>query len=172
MGAAERGPFHRTQGFSAGVSPDNPTFLVDQNGGARLSGNLTVSGTSAITGTQTFTGAAAFSAAVTMASTLAVTGAATLASSLTYSTAGLGPILKQGANGLVGTFIANGTAPVTVSNTAVAISDAIIISLNTVGGTVGVQPHVATITAATGFTVVCTASDTSTYNYTLVKNAA
>ena len=37
---------------------------------------------------------------------------------------------------------------------------------------IGVQPHVATITDATGFTVVCTASDTSVYNYAIIKNAA
>ena len=71
--------------------------------------------------------------------------------------------------GRYGTFVANGTTPVTITNANVAISDCIVISLNTVGGTVGVQPHVATITAATGFTVVCTASDTSTYNYCLIK---
>ncbi len=68
--------------------------------------------------------------------------------------------------------MANGTTPVSVSNTNVAISDAIIVSLNTVGGTVGVQPHVATITASSGFTVVCTATDTSTYNYAIIKNGA
>lgn len=79
---------------------------------------------------------------------------------------------KQGSNARCGTFVANGTSPVTVSNTSVAITDAIIISLNTVGGTVGVQPHVATITGSTGFTVICTASDTSTYNYALIGNAA
>ena len=72
-------------------------------------------------------------------------------------------------NGRYGTFVANGATPVTVSNTNVAITDCIVISLNTVGGTVGVQPHVATITANTGFTVVCTALDTSTYNYCLIK---
>lgn len=91
---------------------------------------------------------------------------------LTFSTAASGIILKQGANGLVGTFTLNGATPVTVSNTNVAISDAIIISLNTVGGTVGVYPHIATITATTGFTVVGTAADTSIYNYTIIKNAA
>ncbi len=83
-----------------------------------------------------------------------------------------GLVLKQGANGKCGTFVANGVTPVTVSNTSVAITDTIIISLNTVGGTVGVQPHVATITAATGFTVICTALDTSTYNYAIISNAA
>ncbi len=71
--------------------------------------------------------------------------------------------------GRYGTFVANGVTPVTITNANVAITDCIVISLNTVGGTVGVQPHVATITAGTGFTVVCTALDTSTYNYCLIK---
>lgn len=74
-----------------------------------------------------------------------------------------------GITGTNGTFTADGATPVTVANTSVAITDTIIISLNTVGGTVGVQPHVATITAATGFTVLCTASDTSIYNYVIFK---
>ncbi len=81
-------------------------------------------------------------------------------------------VLKQGANGTVGTFVCNGVTPVTINNTNVAISDAIIISLNTVGGTVGAAPDVKTITASTGFTAACTAADTSTYNYAIIKNAA
>lgn len=89
---------------------------------------------------------------------------------ITMGTAAKGLVLKQGANGKCGTFVANGITPVSVGNTSIAITDTIIISLNTVGGTVGVQPHVATITAATGFTVVCTATDTSTYNYSIISN--
>lgn len=92
--------------------------------------------------------------------------------SVTFSTIGGGIILKQGSNGKVGTFTLNGTTPVSVSNTSIAITDTIVISLNTVGGTVGVQPHVATITASTGFDVVGTASDTSVYNYAIISNAA
>lgn len=88
------------------------------------------------------------------------------------STAAKTLILKQGANGAVGTFVCNGATPVTVSNTNVAISDGIGISLNTVGGTVGALPAIKTITAATGFTVACTAADTSTMNYWIIKNAA
>lgn len=79
---------------------------------------------------------------------------------------------KNGTNLFGGTFIANGTSAVTVANTAIAITDMISISLNTVGGTVGAIPHVATITAGTGFTVVGTASDTSTYNWTRTPSAA
>jgi hypothetical protein len=83
-----------------------------------------------------------------------------------------GIVLKQGANGRCGTFVATGVTPVVVANTSVAISDAIIISLNTVGGTITAQPYIATITASTGFTVICSAGDTSTWNYTIIKNAA
>jgi hypothetical protein len=99
-------------------------------------------------------------------------GTQKIANSIQATAVTAGLLLKQGANGLCGTFTLNGVTPVTVSNTNVAITDAIIISLNTVGGTVGVQPHVATITAATGFTVIGTASDTSIYNYAIIKNAA
>lgn len=91
---------------------------------------------------------------------------------LTFTAATSGIVLKQGANGLCGTFVANGATPVVVSNTNVAITDTIIISLNTIGGTVGVQPHVSAITGSTSFAVTCTAVDTSTYNYAIIKNAA
>lgn len=76
------------------------------------------------------------------------------------------------SGGYTSTFTLNGATPVTVADANVAITDAITISLNTVGGTVGVQPHIATITAGTGFTVVGTASDTSIYNYSLGKSTS
>lgn len=99
-------------------------------------------------------------------------GIITAAGKLTFTAATAGVVLKQGANGLCGTFVANGATPVVVSNTNIAITDSIIISLNTIGGTVGVQPHVSAITGATSFAVTCTAVDTSTYNYAIIKNAA
>lgn len=73
-----------------------------------------------------------------------------------------------GNNGtLRGTFVLTGTTPVTVSNTNVALTSIVDISLNTVGGTVGAIPTLKTITAASGFTVAGTAADTSTYNYAI-----
>ncbi len=99
-------------------------------------------------------------------------GTVTSAGAIVYSTASSGPTLKRGANGRCGTFVANGATPVSVSNSSIAVTDAIIISLNTVGGTVGALPVLQTITANTGFTVAGTASDTSTYNYAIIKNAA
>jgi hypothetical protein len=95
-----------------------------------------------------------------------------LAGNLVFTTAAAGVTFKQGANGRVGTFTCNGTTPVVVGNTSVAITDTIVFSLNTVGGTVGAIPSIKTITASTGFTVSGTASDTSVYNYTILKNAA
>jgi hypothetical protein len=91
---------------------------------------------------------------------------------LYFGTVAKGIVLKQGANGKCGTFVANGAAPVTVSNTSIAITDTIMFSLNAVGGTVGAIPAIQTITAATGFTVACTAGDTSTYNYVIISNVA
>lgn len=94
------------------------------------------------------------------------------AGNLTFTAAAKGIVLKRGANGKCGTFVCNGATPVTVGNTSIAITDTIIVSLNTVGGTVGAIPAIQTITAATGFTIAGTASDTSTYNYTIISNAA
>lgn len=135
--------------------------------GPLISGGLTASGSasndfSGSTGTfKTSTGVATFGGSGN-----------NFTNSITFTVAASGIVLKQGSNGKCGTFVANGVTPVTISNTSIAITDTIVISLNTVGGTVGVQPHVATITASTGFTVICSASDTSTYNYAVISNAA
>lgn len=92
--------------------------------------------------------------------------------SLTFDTIGTGINLKQGSNGKCGTFVCNGVIPVTVSNTSIAITDCIFVSLNTVGGTVGALPVIQTITASTGFTIAGTAGDSSTYNYAIISNLA
>ncbi len=100
------------------------------------------------------------------------TGDQTFAGNTIFSVAASGTTLKRGANGRCGTFVLNGSTPVTVGNTSIAITDAIIFSLNTIGGVVGVYPTIATITAGSGFTVAGTAADVSTYNYAIIKNAA
>jgi hypothetical protein len=71
--------------------------------------------------------------------------------------------------GLSGTFVANGATQVTVNNANFQAGDQIIFTLGTVGGTVGAYPSVKTRTYGTGFTVACTASDTSTYYYRILK---
>lgn len=100
------------------------------------------------------------------------TGSPTSGVSLVFSAATAGITLKQGANGRTGTFVCNGATPVVVGNTSFAAGDVILISLETVGGTVGALPSVKTVTPATGFTVSGTASDTSTYRYILIRTAA
>jgi hypothetical protein len=67
-----------------------------------------------------------------------------------------------------GTFTCNGTTQVTVADTKVTANSSIVITLKTVGGTVGAIPAIKTITAGTGFTVAGTASDTSVYNYKII----
>jgi hypothetical protein len=67
-----------------------------------------------------------------------------------------------------GTYVQNGATPVTVTDANVTANSVIVITLKTVGGTVGVQPHVATITPTTGFTVVGTAGDLSVYSYLII----
>ena len=67
-----------------------------------------------------------------------------------------------------GTFVCNGATPVTVTEPNLTANCGILISLKTVGGTVGAIPAVQTVTVGTGFTVAGTASDTSTYNYVLI----
>lgn len=71
--------------------------------------------------------------------------------------------------GSSGTFTANGATGVDVANTAVTANSVIVITLKTVGGTVGAYPAIKTITPGTGFNVAATASDTSVYNYRIIS---
>jgi hypothetical protein len=64
-----------------------------------------------------------------------------------------------------GTFTANGTTPVTVSNKAFTASSVVIFSLKTPGGTPAGQPYLTTATPGTGFTIQAGGADTSVYNY-------
>lgn len=71
--------------------------------------------------------------------------------------------------GTSGTFTNNGTSSVEVTDANVTANSVIIITLKTVGGTVGAIPSIKTITPGTGFTVSGTASDTSVYNYRIIS---
>lgn len=76
-----------------------------------------------------------------------------------------------GAAATAGTFTCNGATNVTINTTSIATTSIVVISLNTVGGTVGAIPKVTTITAGTSFTVAGTASDTSVYNWAIIGTA-
>lgn len=67
-----------------------------------------------------------------------------------------------------GTFTANGASSVTCAAAALTANSNILVTLNTVGGTVGAIPAVKTVTPGTGFTIAGTASDTSIYNYLII----
>lgn len=77
--------------------------------------------------------------------------------------------LGIGNTGGTGTFTANGATPVTVANATVTANSQVLVTLKTVGGTVGTSgPNVRTITAGTGFTIAGIALDTSVYNYMII----
>lgn len=67
-----------------------------------------------------------------------------------------------------GTFTANGTTAVTVTNANVTANSVILFGVNTVGGTPAGAPFIATVTPGTGFTVKAAAGDTSVYNYIIL----
>lgn len=69
---------------------------------------------------------------------------------------------------LVDTFIANGASNVTVAAPEVTANSVVVITLKTVGGTVGAVPAIQTITPGTGFDVAATAADTSIYNFVVL----
>lgn len=70
--------------------------------------------------------------------------------------------------GDTGTFVANGATPVTVADPSYGANSTVLITLKTVGGTVGALPRLVTSTPGTGFNVAASASDTSTYKYQII----
>lgn len=121
------------------------TYQNTTNAAATISGGtgVTVSGVTSIAANST----ANFLATYTAANTITLQG------------------YQMSAQPNTGTFTATGASAVIVANTAVSPSSQIAFTLKTVGGTVGAYPTVKTITPGTGFTVTCTAADTSIYNY-------
>jgi len=64
-----------------------------------------------------------------------------------------------------GTFIATSATTLNVAVANIEATSVVVISLNTVGGTILGHPYLMTLTPGTGFGVRAGASDTSTYNY-------
>ena len=67
------------------------------------------------------------------------------------------------------TFTCTSGGTITISNTNELATSDVIISLNTAGGTISTAPAMKTVTAGTGFTVLCATLDTSTYNYDILN---
>jgi hypothetical protein len=68
-----------------------------------------------------------------------------------------------------GTFTCTAAGTITIANANEAATSDVIISLNTAGGTITTPPAMKTVTASTGFTVLCGATDTSVYNYSILN---
>lgn len=68
-----------------------------------------------------------------------------------------------------GTFVCTNAGTITITNANELVTSDVIISMNTAGGTITTPPAMKTVTSGTGFTVLCGATDTSTYNYTILN---
>lgn len=86
----------------------------------------------------------------------------------TETSVGSGFVQKAGTNGRAGTFSTNGTTTVTISNTSVAVTDFIGLSVNSPSTQGATPPRVVSISAGVFFTVVAAASDVSLYNYSII----
>ena len=71
--------------------------------------------------------------------------------------------------GRKGTFVCTGAGTITITNSNMLATSNVIISMNAQGGTITTPPAMKTVTAGTGFTVLCGATDTSTYNYVILN---
>lgn len=95
------------------------------------------------------------------------------ASSCTNTTAGANGAFWAGSINLIaarkGTFVCTGAGTITISNANEAATSDVIISMNAQGGTITTPPAMKTVTGGTGFTVLCGATDTSTYNYDILN---
>ena len=71
-----------------------------------------------------------------------------------------------------GTFVATSNVTLNVAVSRITATSVVVMSLNTVGGTILGHPYLMTLTAGTGFGVRAGASDTSTYNYIVYDRQA
>jgi hypothetical protein len=89
--------------------------------------------------------------------------------SITGNAAGPVLLVVQTPAARKGTFICTAGGTITITNANEATTSDVVISLKTVGGTISTAPAMNGITAGTGFTVLCGAADTSTYNYNILN---
>jgi hypothetical protein len=69
----------------------------------------------------------------------------------------------------VGTFVCTGAGTINITNSYVVTASNVVISLRVVGGTVTTPPAMNALTSGVSFTVLCGATDTSTYNYAILN---
>jgi hypothetical protein len=92
---------------------------------------------------------------------------------VTIETVGQTLAVKSGTNALSGTTSALVAGEATIASTAIDADTVIMLTLKTLGGTIGGQPYVNSITPGVGFTITGGgASNTSTYNWVALKTLA
>lgn len=82
-----------------------------------------------------------------------------------------GPILLvvQTPAARKGTFVCTAAGTITIANVNYIATSDVSITMNTAGGTITTPPAFKTVTPTTGFSVLCGATDTSTYNYNILN---
>lgn len=68
-----------------------------------------------------------------------------------------------------GTFTCTSGGTITVGNANMLTTSIVLVSLNTAGGTISVDPAVKTITPGTQLQMLCATLDTSIYNYAILN---
>lgn len=68
-----------------------------------------------------------------------------------------------------GTFTANGSTAVTITDANITANSVVMFGLKTPNGTIAGQPYMSAVTAGTSFQVKAGASDTSAYNYVILN---
>lgn len=68
-----------------------------------------------------------------------------------------------------GTFTCTAGGTISVTNSNFVSTSDVLITMHTAGGTITTPPALKTVTSGTGFSVLCGASDTSTYNYDVLN---
>lgn len=83
-----------------------------------------------------------------------------------------GPLTAASANVAAvrkGTFVCTAGGTITISNANYVATSDVTITMKTAAGTITTPPAMKTVTPGTGFTVLCGATDTSTYNYSVLN---
>jgi hypothetical protein len=80
---------------------------------------------------------------------------------------GTGAILNSASR--KGTFICTSGGTIAITNANYLVTSDVIITMNTLGGTPTAAPFYISVTGSTGFSVKCSAGDTSTYNYNILN---
>lgn len=151
------------------IAYDGTTFTFIAGAGSGTGGITRVNGSSYTVGFATggtAGGTASFTTSLTVDTNVTANSG-----HLIVNTAGKTLEIKQGSNACAGTGAVMVAGAVTVSTTAVATGDIILLTKTAAGGTSGAGMPVITISNGVSFTITGTATDTSTWSWVIIKAA-